>query len=97
MDRDRIDDIIMTLPLETDFDLSNDKLADSLRKVLASSVAEAIVSGGEPVRILTLRTGFAVTVKVQLCGSGGKGCHESIHRYCVQCGALDCDEHAAMA
>ena len=99
MGQDRVENAVMTVPLETDFDLSDDGLADSLKQALAHSVAEAMAAGGEPARIHVLRVGSAVVIRVHLRDPlpDGSEVRESVRRYCVPCRTMDCEEHAALA
>lgn len=89
----------MTVPFETDFDLSEDGLAESLRQALADVVAGAIAAGGEPVRILAVRTGSAVelTVLVRDPLPDGSDSVSSVHFFCSQCRTLGCRRHAPRA
>jgi hypothetical protein len=99
MDRYRVEEAVMTVPLETDFDLSGDAVAESLKQVLADSLAEAMAAGGDPARIRVLRAGSSVTVRVLLCDPlpGGEEVCESVYFFCPECLVPGCREHAPRA
>lgn len=81
-------------PLETDFDLSDDNLAESLKKVLTQVVAGLMSIGLNPVLLRTRRLGNAVEVTAL---SDDEQKYESVHHFCPPCKILDCHAHMSRA
>jgi len=99
MDGDPVERAVMTVPFESDFDLSDAGLADSLKQALADSVAEAMAAGGEPARILALRTGSAVEISVLVRDPlpDGSDSVSTVHFFCAHCRLFGCPDHAPRA
>lgn len=84
----------VNIPLDTDFDLSDDNLAESLKKILIRVVSELMSVGFNPVFLQTRRLGNVVEV---IALSNDEQKYESVHHFCQPCRILDCNAHMSRA